>query len=108
MAKQQKLQRFPNFCPKLVAKDESGCRHLISAIAVFRYQNSRILDTNILHLIHGSVLSSVSVFAMSVRVHKLHFNKEVDGLIYKIIETEEEIKQCFELYQNSFLKGLMQ
>jgi len=44
------------------------------------------------------------VFAMSVRVHKLHFNKEVDGLIYKIIETEEEIKQCFELYQNSFLK----
>ena len=82
--------------------------HLISAIAVFRYQNSRILDTNILHLIHGSVLSSVSVFAMSVRVHKLHFNKEVDGLIYKIIETEEEIKQCFELYQNSFLKGLMQ
>ena len=81
--------------------------HLISAIAVFRYQNLRILDTNILHLIHGSVLSSVTVFAMSVRVHKLHFNKEVDGLIYKIIETEEEIQQCFELYQNSFLKGLM-
>ena len=32
--------------------------------------------------------------------------KEIDGLVYKTVETRQEVEKCFDLYQNSFLKGI--
>jgi len=32
------------------------------------------------------------------------FRKEIDGLVYKTVETRQEVEKCFDLYQNSFLK----
>jgi len=36
--------------------------------------------------------------------NKPKYRKEVDGLIYKTVETKSEVEKCFDLYQNSFLK----
>eukprot|EP00092_Neocalanus_flemingeri_P011401 GFUD01012284.1.p1 GENE.GFUD01012284.1~~GFUD01012284.1.p1 ORF type:complete len:233 (+),score=62.65 GFUD01012284.1:214-912(+) len=36
--------------------------------------------------------------------HHLQFRETSDGLVYKSIETELEISQCYQLYQKSFLK----
>lgn len=36
--------------------------------------------------------------------HNLQFREVINGLVYKSIETELEISQCYQLYQNSFMK----
>ena len=34
-----------------------------------------------------------------------NFRKEINGLVYKTVETNMEVEKCFQLYQQSFMKG---
>ena len=37
----------------------------------------------------------------------LQYKVEEEGIVYKLLETDEEKKQCYKLYQGSFLKGVI-
>ena len=40
-----------------------------------------------------------------VNINTTIFRKVINGLVYKTVETATEVEKCFELYQNSFMKG---